>query len=136
GIKKKLCDTVRGDRSWLRKIRPFWGHDYHFHLRIRCPAGSPGCRDQEAPPHGDGCDRSLAWWFTEEPWRPATGPEKPKARDVMKLSDLPAACRRVLAAPAPESVAVVTIGGASAPAAAAVVDLPEFAPIPVPRPAN
>ena len=26
GIKKELCDTVTGDRSWLRKIRPFWGH--------------------------------------------------------------------------------------------------------------
>ena len=30
GIKKKLCDTVTGDRSWLRKIRPFWGHDWFF----------------------------------------------------------------------------------------------------------
>ncbi|TIW14736.1 MAG: penicillin-insensitive murein endopeptidase, partial [Mesorhizobium sp.] len=32
GIKKKLCDTVKGDRAWLRKVRPFWGHDYHFHI--------------------------------------------------------------------------------------------------------
>ena len=40
GIKKKLCDTVTGDRSWLRKIRPFWGHDYHFHVRIGCQPGS------------------------------------------------------------------------------------------------
>ena len=39
GIKKKLCDTVTGDRSWLKKIRPFWGHDYHFHIRIGCQAG-------------------------------------------------------------------------------------------------
>src|SRR5690606_26350848 len=23
GIKKKLCDTVSGDRSWLRKLRPY-----------------------------------------------------------------------------------------------------------------
>ena len=133
GIKKKLCDTVRGDRSWLRKVRPFWGHDYHFHIRLRCPPGSEGCRRQEPPPAGEGCDNSLAWWFTEEPWRPAKGPEKPKARDVMKLSDLPAICRQVLAAPAPASVAAVTLAGASAPQA---VMLPELAPVPVARPAD
>ena len=50
GIKKKLCDTVTGDRSWLRKVRPFWGHDYHFHIRIGCQPGSPGCKAQEATP--------------------------------------------------------------------------------------
>ena len=46
GIKKKLCDTVTGDRSWLRKVRPFWGHDYHFHIRIGCQPGSTGCKAQ------------------------------------------------------------------------------------------
>ena len=50
GIKKKLCDTVKGDRSWLRKVRPFWGHDYHFHIRIGCQPGSTGCKRQEATP--------------------------------------------------------------------------------------
>ncbi|RWE67372.1 MAG: penicillin-insensitive murein endopeptidase, partial [Mesorhizobium sp.] len=54
GIKKELCDTVTGDRSWLRKIRPFWGHDYHFHMRIGCQPGSPGCKGQEATPADDG----------------------------------------------------------------------------------
>ena len=48
GIKKKLCDTVTGDRSWLRKVRPFWGHDYHFHIRIGCQPGSTGCKEQAA----------------------------------------------------------------------------------------
>ena len=70
GIKKKLCDTVKGDRSWLRKVRPFWGHDYHFHIRIGCQPGSSGCKEQSAVAGGEGCDKSLAWWFTEEPWRP------------------------------------------------------------------
>src|SRR5690606_18567908 len=71
GIKKKLCDTVRGDRSWLQKIRPFWGHDAHFHVRIGCQAGSPQCKRQAATEKGDGCDKSLDWWFTDEPWRPS-----------------------------------------------------------------
>ena len=38
-IKKALCREAKGDRSWLSKIRPWWGHDYHFHIRMRCPAG-------------------------------------------------------------------------------------------------
>ena len=44
-IKKELCETAGTDRSWLSKVRPVRGHNYHFHIRIRCPPGSPG-------PHG------------------------------------------------------------------------------------
>ncbi|WP_034658578.1 penicillin-insensitive murein endopeptidase [Chelativorans sp. J32] len=109
GIKKKLCDTVQGDRSWLHKVRPFWGHDYHFHIRIGCPKGSVDCKRQDPTPKSEGCDKSLAWWFTEEPWRPATGPAKPKARDIMTMAALPAACQAVLAAPSPQSEAAVTL---------------------------
>ena len=133
GIKKKLCDTVAGDRSWLNKVRPFWGHDSHFHIRIGCPDGSPGCRSQAGTGSGDGCDKSLAWWFTEEPWRPATGPVKPKARDVMTMASLPAACQAVLAAPAPISEAAVTVTGGGSMIAAtgtAPVAASTFAPTP------
>jgi penicillin-insensitive murein endopeptidase len=120
GIKKKLCDTVTGDRTWLRKIRPFWGHDYHFHIRIGCQPGSTGCKKQADTTPGDGCDQSLAWWFTEEPWRPNKNPDAPKARDVMTMASLPKECLAVLAAPAPVSEAAVTVGaGADAVAVAA-----------------
>lgn len=145
GIKKKLCDTVKGDRSWLRKVRPIWGHDSHFHIRIGCPAGSPGCKRQEATAPGDGCDKSLAWWFTEEPWR--TSDKTPvRARDVMRLSALPAACKAVLNAPNPVSEAAVTFGGGGgAPMIAATTTTPSLAsafaptpelriPLPAPRP--
>ena len=156
GIKKKLCDTVKGDRSWLRKVRPFWGHDYHFHVRIGCQPGSSACRGQSATTPGDGCDKALAWWFTEEPWRPNQNPDAPKARDLMKMSSLPKQCRAVLDAPAPASEAAVTIGGLGAvpaaqmrpePVAAAIGVAPEpaadaYAPtpptldkVPWPRPA-
>lgn len=144
GIKKKLCDTVTGDRSWLRKVRPFWGHDYHFHVRIGCQPGSQGCKEQDATPRGDGCDKSLAWWFTEEPWRPATGPAKPRARDIMTMASLPKACRAVLDAPSPVNEAAVTYhgpgGGAyaatPAPAAPAVAETPVIAEPGVPAAAN
>ena len=71
GIKKKLCDTVKGDRSWLNKIRPFWGHHYHFHMRIGCPPGSPNCKKQKSTGTGTGCGKSLDWWF-----KVAFGPKK------------------------------------------------------------
>jgi len=122
GIKRKLCDTVTGDRSWLRKIRPFWGHDYHFHIRIRCQPGSTGCKDQDPAPSDEGCGKSLAWWFTDEPWRPAKGPERPKARDVMTMASLPKECRVVLEAPDPASEAAVTIGGNGTATAAVMPD--------------
>lgn len=110
GVKKKLCDTQQGDRRWLNKIRPFWGHDDHFHVRISCPSGSSGCRSQRAQPPGDGCGKQLAWWFTEEPWRPSPGPKKPKARDIMTMASLPEVCRAVLSAPAASSVTAAAAG--------------------------
>lgn len=95
GIKKKLCETASGDLSWLRKVRPYYGHNEHIHVRLSCPAGTP-CRDQPAPPPGDGCGADLDYWFSAEPYKPkAPGPIK----HVM-MSDLPPACRNVLQAAA------------------------------------
>ncbi len=111
-IKKKLCDTWTGDRSLLGKVRPVYGHDEHFHIRLHCPAGGSGCKKQAPVAAGDGCDKSLAWWFTKEPWappKPDPNKKPTKPRPVM-LSDLPKACAAVLAAPArPEDDA--TFGG-------------------------
>lgn len=119
GIKKKLCDTVTGDRSWLHKIRPFWGHDSHFHVRISCQPGSPDCKRQQATPNDDGCGKPLAWWFTDEPWRPSKNPDAPKARDLMTMANLPRQCQAVLDAPGPASAEAVTYRGGGAPVAAA-----------------
>ncbi len=129
GIKKKLCDTVTGDRSWLRKIRPFWGHDAHFHIRIGCQPGSPDCKKQAAVPADDGCGKSLAWWFTEEPWRPNKNPDAPKARDIMTMANLPKECRLVLQAPGPVSAEAATYYGNGRPPVA-VAASPEPAPAP------
>lgn len=61
-IKRELCKTYRGE-DWLGKIRPWWGHDGHFHVRLYCPEGSPLCKPQEPVPPGDGCDSDLDGWF-------------------------------------------------------------------------
>ena len=58
-IKKAMCREAGMDRSWLSKVRPWWGHDEHFHIRIACPASSPQCKPQRPPSSGDGCGREL-----------------------------------------------------------------------------
>ena len=93
-IKRALCREAGSDRAWLTKIRPWWGHNYHFHVRISCPSGEPECHRQAPPPPGDGCGKELDWWFTPEARLPAPGPVKP-----FFLSDLPRACARLVAAP-------------------------------------
>ena len=123
GIKKKLCDTVKGDRAWLAKIRPNWGHNYHFHLRIACQDGSPDCRKQNPAPGGQGCDASLDWWFDVglAPKKPAKRQKPVKPKPELRLSDLPSACGAVLdapAKPADEADLKVRDAGFSAPAIA------------------
>lgn len=94
GIKKALCDGAGSDRSWLRVVRPWYGHDYHFHVRLGCPRGAAGCKDQSAPPPGDGCGKDLAWWLGDGPYRKPDKPVKPGR--PLTLKDLPPACSQVL----------------------------------------
>jgi penicillin-insensitive murein endopeptidase len=98
-IKRHLCADVRGDRGWLRKLRPWWGHDHHFHVRLRCPADDRGCEASPPLPDGDGCDASLDWWLSAEAAADALrrGKEPPRR---LTLDDLPQECRSVLGAPA------------------------------------
>ncbi|MGJ0393271.1 MAG: penicillin-insensitive murein endopeptidase [Methylocystis sp.] len=92
-IKRAMCRVAQGE-SWMRKVRPMWGHNYHFHVRLFCPEGS-SCKDQDPTPVGDGCDQSLAWWFTDE----ALNPKKSgKSWPPMTMAGLPPACREVLKA--------------------------------------
>jgi penicillin-insensitive murein endopeptidase len=89
-IKRELCRRHRGE-AWLRRVRPWRGHDSHMHIRLPCPAGQAECRDIGPPPAGDGCDASLDWWFSPEARRPMPRPPGPPPR-------MPAACAGVLAA--------------------------------------
>jgi penicillin-insensitive murein DD-endopeptidase len=100
-IKKALCrDAGNGDRSWLSKVRPMYGHNYHFHIRIRCPAGSSACEAQEPPNYGEGCSAGdLAYWFSDAVLHPKPPKMPPKPKPPMTLAQLPAACKQVLLAP-------------------------------------
>ena len=107
-VKIEMCKTAtRSDRQWLQKIRPLYGHHYHFHVRLKCPRGSTACITQspsvrELSKGGDGCDDTLMWWVTDylnppkidKPTEPA--PRKRGARDFT-MADLPRQCQTVLA---------------------------------------
>jgi len=98
-IKKKLCEGAGTDRAWLQKVRPYWEHDYHFHVRIKCPDDSLECKHQDPVPAGDGCGKELDWWFTDAVLHPKPPAQPEKPRPPIKMADLPPACRQVLAAP-------------------------------------
>jgi penicillin-insensitive murein DD-endopeptidase len=99
-IKKALCREAKGDRSWLSKIRPMYGHDYHFHIRITCPAGAKQCEPQTPPQEGEGCSAAdFAYWFQDSVIHPKPETEPPKPSHPITLAQLPPDCRQVLAAP-------------------------------------
>lgn len=99
-IKKALCREARGNRAWLSKVRPMYGHNYHFHIRITCPAGDHECTPQKPPSDDEGCSAGdLAYWFSDAVLHPKPPKTPPKPPHQITLSELPPACRQVLAAP-------------------------------------
>jgi len=92
-IKRELCTHAQpSSQPWLRKLRPWWGHHDHFHVRLRCPAGNAECVSQEPLPPDDGCAK-LAWWFSEDARKTR---EKKAAEQAAGPPPLPARCREVL----------------------------------------
>lgn len=93
-IKRELCRVAGpADGGWLAKVRPWWGHDAHLHVRLTCPADSPDCIPQKAPPPGDGCGEEVESWIAD-----ATRPveSKPPAEQKPRTANLPKACQAVL----------------------------------------
>ena len=95
-IKKALCREAGTDRDWLSKVRPWYGHDYHFHVRLACPSDSPECKPQDPAPPDEGCGHALDWWFRDTTihWT-----EPAEQRPGPTMAALPPACKAVLKAP-------------------------------------
>lgn len=105
-VKIEMCQTARPqDTPWLQKIRPIAGHNTHFHVRLKCPAGARLCQSQTPDvatlsKGGNGCDETLMWWVTDylnppkTPQKPS-GP-RPKGPRQFTMADLPAQCAAVL----------------------------------------
>ncbi len=95
-IKKEMCSEAGTDRGWLEKVRPWWGHAEHFHIRISCPPDDRDCKAQPPVPEGDGCGAALDYWFKPSTLHPAPPKVPPKP---LTLAGLPAACKRIVRAP-------------------------------------
>ena len=89
-IKRYMCRQYP-TASWLYRLRPWWGHEDHFHVRLQCPAASPLCEQQDGPnPADDGCGDDLAWWFSREAdreWKKRASSTEPR-----RFPELPAEC--------------------------------------------
>lgn len=101
GAKVQMCKDAKGNRRWLRKVRPWYGHHYHFHVRLACPRGARGCVNQDPPPRGDGCEDAQRWVndILKPPPPKPRDPNAPaaKPRRELRVADLPQQCAGVLA---------------------------------------
>jgi penicillin-insensitive murein endopeptidase len=101
-IKKALCEAApkgASERAWLGKVRPYWGHHYHMHIRMACPKDSVGCVSQKPPSGDDGCGKEVDDWLKVLA-RPPKPPGPPSAKPARKrppltVAQLPPDCRQV-----------------------------------------
>jgi penicillin-insensitive murein endopeptidase len=110
-IKKAVCEASKEekDRDWMSKVRPYWGHHYHFHIRMACPKGNSGCTGQPSvDDDNDGCGAELTRWLKLIKPKPVVAaPPAPKPatpapeRRYITMDQLPADCRTVLASGTP-----------------------------------
>jgi penicillin-insensitive murein endopeptidase len=89
-IKRYMCREFP-TASWLYRLRPWWGHEDHFHVRLTCPADSPLCKQQDGlNPADNGCGADLAWWFSkaaDREWARLSSSTEPR-----RFPELPAEC--------------------------------------------
>jgi len=100
-IKQELCKAeTPTSKAWMSKVRPWYGHHDHIHVRLKCPPDSPNCRKQPPVPGDDGCaKKQLDYWFSDRVLHPKLKVGGPPPR-ALTMADLPPACQSVLAAPA------------------------------------
>jgi penicillin-insensitive murein DD-endopeptidase len=107
-IKKALCQMapqVGKDRAWLGKVRPWWNHHYHFHVRLACPPGMDGCENQKEVAGDDGCGQELVNWYAmlkksaiETAKAAVPGAKAWVGKPPLTMAQLPKECASVLTA--------------------------------------
>jgi penicillin-insensitive murein DD-endopeptidase len=101
-IKQKLCEAAGADKSWLAKVRPWWGHYSHFHIRLACPPGMTECKSQPPVSGDDGCGKELTNWLAMIKRSAIADAKAHRAPETLApgrstmLSALPRECRTVL----------------------------------------
>ena len=96
-FKKKLCmgsGLLKLSAEQQHKLRAWWGHDDHIHVRLKCPTNNPQCISQSPIPAGDGCGDDLNWWFTDKAKAGSAdvGWEEMKSNYLEKINKLPKQC--------------------------------------------
>jgi penicillin-insensitive murein endopeptidase len=85
-VKRALCRDKARRGPWLRVVRPWWGHQDHLHVRLRCPDDSPDCVVPQPLPEGEGCDAKLDWWFSDDAAE-AAAKRKPLGEDAPAMPE-------------------------------------------------
>ena len=98
-IKKALCREAGSDRAWLAKVRPWWGHDDHFHVRIACPADRPRMQAAAAARAGGRLRPRARLLVHGSDAASAAAGRAAEAGARLTMAGLPQACRQVLMAP-------------------------------------
>lgn len=91
-IKKYFCET-QPNVPWLYKLRSWYGHEDHLHVRLNCPTDSPECEAQASlDPQNNSCGVELDWWYSAE-----ADAESKKAEEINSnaFPDLPTQCESV-----------------------------------------
>jgi penicillin-insensitive murein DD-endopeptidase len=94
-IKKQICDHTDWQKNLkvLAKIRPWYGHDAHIHIRLKCPRDSKNCINQPPPKNYHGCKgNDIDWWFTDRALHPKVNTHEPYHK---KFTDLPEKCQHL-----------------------------------------
>ncbi|MCL1051942.1 penicillin-insensitive murein endopeptidase [Shewanella abyssi] len=96
-IKQHLCNMELANDHWLSKVRPWWGHTYHIHVRLHCPKGDGSCISQAAIPKGNGCNE-LGWWKQQMTQTKPKSPSKKTAKTAKKKNEKlkPKQCAQLL----------------------------------------
>jgi penicillin-insensitive murein endopeptidase len=105
-IKKALCQMAPQagkDTAWLGRVRPWWNHHYHFHVRLTCPPGMAGCENQKEVSGDNGCGQELTTWYAmikkaaiEMAKPPVPGAKPWVGRPPLTMAQLPKECGTVL----------------------------------------
>lgn len=98
-IKKQMCllyegKGQKGDDMFLQRLRPWFGHQAHMHVRLKCPSDSPECINQKPAPTGTGCGDELTSWFLPPPPKDPNAKPAPKKKKVKP--ELPLKCQILL----------------------------------------
>jgi penicillin-insensitive murein DD-endopeptidase len=102
-IKKVLCEQAGNDRAWLAKVRPWWNHYYHFHVRVTCPPEATDCESQKPLSSDDGCGQELSNWYAMLKKAAIAGAGQPSPtgqprKSLLTMANLPRECGTVLSA--------------------------------------